>query len=55
MNPRQAQIVECRFFAGMSVKETAEAFGVSEPTVKREWRLARAWLIRELGLTETQL
>jgi RNA polymerase sigma factor (TIGR02999 family) len=54
LNARQAQIVECRFFAGMSIRETAEAFGVSEPTVKREWRLARAWLIRELGLTERQ-
>jgi RNA polymerase sigma factor (TIGR02999 family) len=52
MDPRQIKIVECRFFAGMSVKETAEALGVSEPTIKRQWRLARAWLIRELGLKE---
>jgi RNA polymerase sigma factor (TIGR02999 family) len=54
MSERQSKIVECRFFAGMSVRETAEAFGVSEPTVKREWRLARAWLIRELDLKEVQ-
>ncbi|MEZ4426021.1 MAG: ECF-type sigma factor [Gemmatimonadota bacterium] len=43
-NPRQARVVECRFFAGLSVEETAEALGVSEPTVKRDWRFARAWL-----------
>ena len=42
--PRQAQIVECRFFAGLSVEETAAAVGVSEPTLKRDWRAARAWL-----------
>jgi len=48
---RQAKIVEYRFFAGMSVKETAEAFGVSVPTVKRDWRLARAWMIREMGIS----
>jgi RNA polymerase sigma factor (TIGR02999 family) len=48
IDERQAKIVECRFFAGMSVKETAETFGVSPETVKRDWRLARAWLIREL-------
>jgi len=52
IDPRQAKIVECRFFAGMSIKETAAAFGVSEPTVKRDWRLARAWLVRELGFTD---
>ncbi len=48
IDERQAKIVECRFFAGMSVKETAESFGVSTETVKRDSRLARAWLIREL-------
>lgn len=48
IDDRQAKIVECRFFAGMSVKETAELFGISPETVKRDWRLARAWLIREL-------
>lgn len=51
IDERQAKIVEYRFFAGMSVKETAEAFGVSVPTVKRDWRMARAWMIRELGIT----
>ena len=48
MNPRQARIVECRFFGGMSVEETADALAVSPATVKREWAAARAWLNREL-------
>jgi RNA polymerase sigma-70 factor (ECF subfamily) len=48
MNERQARIVECRFYGGMSVEETAEALGVSPATVKREWAAARAWLNREL-------
>lgn len=43
-NPRQVRVVECRFYAGLSVEETAEVLGVSEPTVKRDWRFARAWL-----------
>lgn len=46
---RQSRVVECRFFAGMSVEETAEALGVSKATVKRDWQVARAWLHRELG------
>ena len=48
LDSRQAQVVECRFFAGMSVPETAEALGVSPATVKRDWTAARAWLNREL-------
>ena len=48
MNGRQARIVECRFFGGMSIDETADALGVSPATVKREWATARAWLNREL-------
>jgi len=48
VHPRQAQVVECRFFAGLSVDETALALGVSTPTVKRDWRIARAWLARAL-------
>lgn len=48
INPRHAAIVECRFFAGLSVEETAAALGVSEPTVKRDWRVARAWLAEKL-------
>jgi RNA polymerase sigma factor (TIGR02999 family) len=46
--PRQARIVELRCLVGLSVAETAEALGVSERTVHGEWRLARAWLVREL-------
>lgn len=49
LDPRQAKVVELRFFGGLSVEETAEALGVSAPTVKREWAMARAWLHRELA------
>jgi RNA polymerase sigma factor (TIGR02999 family) len=49
INPRQASVVECRFFAGLSVEDTAAALEVSAPTVKRDWRVARAWLAHELG------
>jgi RNA polymerase sigma factor (TIGR02999 family) len=46
---RQAQIVELRFFIGLSVEEVAETLGISEKTVKRDWSMARAWLQRELA------
>jgi RNA polymerase sigma-70 factor, ECF subfamily len=49
LNERHARIVECRFYGGMSVEETADALGVSPATVKRDWMLARAWLNRELA------
>lgn len=49
LSERQCQVVECRFFAGMSVEETAEALQTSPATVKRDWTVARAWLHRELG------
>lgn len=42
--PRQSRIVELRYFAGLTVRETAEALGLSEKTIKREWAVARAWL-----------
>jgi len=48
MDERQARIVECRFYGGMTVEETAEALDISPATVKREWATARAWLNREL-------
>jgi RNA polymerase sigma-70 factor, ECF subfamily len=48
INERQARIVECRFYGGMSVEETADALNVSPATVKRDWAIARAWLNREL-------
>ena len=46
--PRWCRVVECRFFAGLTVEETAEAVGTSPATVKREWRLASAWLYQAL-------
>jgi RNA polymerase sigma factor (TIGR02999 family) len=49
VNEHHARIVECRFFGGMTVEETAEAFDVSPATIKRDWALARAWLNRELS------
>ena len=48
LNPRLSRIVECRFFAGMTEEETAEALGVTERTVRRDWVKARGWLSREL-------
>ena len=47
--PRWVRVVECRYFAGMTIQETAEALGVSHATVSNDWQLARAWLRRELG------
>jgi RNA polymerase sigma factor (TIGR02999 family) len=49
LDSRQAQIVEMRYFGGLTIEETAQAAGISEATVKREWTLARAWLRRELA------
>ena len=46
---RAADVVRLRYFAGLSVEETASALGVSERTVKREWAFARAWLFRALS------
>ena len=48
LDASQARLVELRYFAGLSIEETAEALGVSPATVKREWATARAWLRREL-------
>ena len=47
-SPRQVRVVELRFFAGLDVEETAEVLAVSPKTVKRDWSIARAWLLREL-------
>ena len=49
LDSRQAQVVECRLFAGLTVEETAQALGVGPATVKRDWRVARAWLVNALG------
>jgi RNA polymerase sigma factor (TIGR02999 family) len=48
VNERHARVVECRYFAGMNLEETATALGTSPATVKRDWLVARAWLNREL-------
>jgi RNA polymerase sigma factor (TIGR02999 family) len=48
LEPRQARVVEMRFYGGLSIEETAEVLGTSPATVKRDWAVARAWLHREL-------
>ncbi len=48
-NERRAKVVELRLFAGLEVPEIGEALAISERTVKEDWRMARAWLARELG------
>jgi RNA polymerase sigma factor (TIGR02999 family) len=48
-DPRQARIVEIRYFGGLTVEQTAEALGISPRTVKREWAMAKAWLQAELA------
>lgn len=53
-DPQLASLIELRFFAGLSITETAEALGLSEATVKREWAVARAWLRAEFGLAEME-
>ena len=50
---RQAQVVECRFFGGMTEEETAEALGVGLRTVKRDWAKAKSWLYRELSTEDS--
>jgi RNA polymerase sigma-70 factor, ECF subfamily len=49
VDARKSQVVELRFFGGLSVEETAEALKVSPETVTRDWRLAKAWLLREIS------
>jgi RNA polymerase sigma-70 factor, ECF subfamily len=49
---RKSRVVELRFYGGLSVEESALALGISPATVKREWTLARAWLLKELGRAE---
>ena len=46
---RQCRVVELRFFAGLNIPETADALGVSTPTVERDWAMAKAWLHRRLS------
>jgi RNA polymerase sigma-70 factor (ECF subfamily) len=54
MDPRQSQIVELRYFGGLTVEETAAVVGVSVGTIKREWRSAKAWLHKEVTRSSTQ-
>jgi RNA polymerase sigma factor (TIGR02999 family) len=49
VDARKSQVVELRFFGGLSIEETAEALHVSRDTVKRDWKMAKLWLLRELG------
>jgi len=51
MDPRLAQVVECRFFAGYNEEETAQALGISDRTVRRDWLKAKAWLYVEMSPT----
>jgi len=50
LDERQVRVVECRFFGGLTIEETAKALNISEPTVSRDWKMARAWLNRELSM-----
>jgi len=52
IDERQAKVVECRFFGGLTIEETAGVLGISEPTVCRDWQVARAWLNRRLKIDE---
>src|SRR5262245_55421035 len=54
IRPRKSEVVELRFFGGLSVEETAEVLGVSRLTVIRDWNFARAWLLAELSVKEGQ-
>lgn len=53
-HPRQARVVECRYFAGLNVDETAAALGISPRTVKYDWALARAWLYTALSSSRSE-
>ena len=54
VDERKSKVVELRFFGGMSVEETAEVLKVSQDTVMRDWRLAKAWLYRKLSKTSDE-
>lgn len=51
IDKRQVRVVECRFFGGLTIEETAKALGISTATVSRDWKMAKAWLNRELEET----
>lgn len=54
VEPRLGEVVECRFFGGLTIEDTAAALGTSPATVKRDWALARSWLFRELSQDSTE-
>lgn len=54
LDPQESRIVELRFFGGLTVEETAEVMGISPASVKREWSVAKAWLLREIAKLPTQ-
>jgi RNA polymerase sigma factor (TIGR02999 family) len=54
LSPQQSQIVELRFFSGLSIDETSDVLGVSPATVKRGWTTARAWLFREMDRSRSE-
>ena len=49
IDPRKSRVVELRYFGGLTAEETAEVLGISAETVHRDWKMARVWLVRELG------
>ena len=49
IDPRKSQVVELKYFGGLTIQETADALGISTPTVEREWQTARIWLFREIS------
>jgi RNA polymerase sigma factor (TIGR02999 family) len=55
IDTRKGQVVELRYFGGLTVEETADALGISSATVKRDWEVAKAWLLRELRAEETRV
>lgn len=54
ISPRQGRVVECLFFVGFTIDETAEALAISPATVKRDWDMAKAWLFREMSKGDTR-
>jgi RNA polymerase sigma factor (TIGR02999 family) len=54
LDPRRSQVVECRFFGGLTIEETAVAIGASPRTVKRDWAVAQAWLHREMTAAQVR-
>jgi RNA polymerase sigma factor (sigma-70 family) len=49
MDEQQARIVELRYFGGLTIEETSEVMGIAPATIKRDWKMTKAWLYRELG------